>query len=331
LSQLAGPLVTVVVVTHNTRRLTLECLASLEDCASALPHETLVVDNASTDGTVEDVTAAFPDVRVIARSTNGGFSIANNEALRRARGRYTLLLNSDTRVLPGALEAMIAFLEEHPATGLVGCRLVDGDGHTDASAGGLPGFRMQIASWFGFRRLVPDAALRLVLRARPLRRLLDAIAGGYFVPATSESEPREVRFLSGACMLVRRELWDDVGLLDERFFLYLEDADICRRAALAGWRLHYLPAPAIVHLGGRSFAVRSGGATHHLSRERALSLVYYFEKHGGTGPALAMRSVLVAAVAPRLAVAVLRRDRAVSAVLISILRVAVAPLPSATP
>lgn len=316
------PTLSVVVVTYQTRDEVLACLASLRDCAPAVTHETFVVDNASTDGAVEAVAAHFPDVELIARSTNGGFAVANNEALTRARGRYTLLLNSDTLVLPGALEAMVEFLDAHPRTGLVGCRLVGADGGTDPSAGGLPGLRVQVASWFGLKRLVPAGALRRALRVGPLRRALDAAAGGYFVPATSDSEPREVDFLSGACVLVRREVWEQVGLLDERIFLYLEDADICRRAAQAGWRLHYLPYAAIVHVGGRSFAARSGGQTYHLSRERATSLVYYFRKHHGRRGALAIRALIVVSVLPRL---VFARSPQRRALLRAVLRIAVSP------
>ena len=316
------PTISVVIVTHETRDLTLACLESLTASTDGLRTETLVVDNASTDGTAAAVAERFPEVEVVARADNGGFAVANNEGIRRARGRYTLLLNSDTVVQPGALDAMVEFLDANPRTGMVGCRLVDAEGRTDASAGGLPGFRMQAASWLGVKRLVPVAAVRRMLRLPLLGRLVDAVVGGYFVPATSGSEPREVAFLSGACLAVRREVWDQVGLLDERIFLYLEDADICRRAGEAGWRLHYLPHVAIVHLGGRSFAARTGGQTHHLSRERARSLVYYFRKHHGRHGSLAIRALIVVSVLPRLAAA--RRPQR-RARLRSVLRIAVSP------
>lgn len=320
----ASPTLSVVIVTHESRHEALDCLASLAACAEGIAHETFVVDNASTDGTAAAVAEAFPGVHVIARPRNDGFAAASNVALRRARGRHTLLLNPDTRVLPGALEALVGFLDTHPETGLAACRLVDEEGGTDASAGGLPGLRMQVLSWLGLRRLVPREIVRGALRSPPAARALDALAGGYFVPATSGREPREVAFLSGACVLVRREVWGDVGLLDERFFLYLEDADLCRRAARSGWRLHYLPAPAIVHLGGRSFAARSGGRTHHVSRERAESLVHYVRTHDGRARELAARALLVVAVTPRLALALALGDRPLAAVLRSILRVALA-------
>ncbi len=309
-----------MIVTHETRDLTLACLDSLTASTRGLRSEIFVVDNASTDGTPVAVADRFPEVEVIARADNGGFSVANNEAIRRARGRYTLLLNSDTVVLPGALDAMVEFLDANPDTGMVGCRLVDARGRAEASAGGLPGFRMQVASWLGVKRLVPAAALRRMLRIAVLRRLADAAVGGYFVPATSGSEPREVAFLSGACLAVRREVWEDVGLLDEAIFLYLEDADICRRAGEAGWRLHYLPYASIVHLGGRSFAARTGGQTHHLSRERARSLVYYFRKHHGRRGSLAIRALIVVSVLPRVAAAARRPQR--RAQLGSVLRIA---------
>lgn len=317
------PDLSVVVLTHQTRDLVLDCLESLEACMPSFPTEIFVVDDASTDGTVEAVAARFPEVELIARSENGGFAVANNDAIRRARGRYTLLLNGDTIVLPGALEAMVEFLDANPDTGMVGCRLLDAEGRTDASAGGLPEYRMQVMSWLGVKRLVPTWAVARMLRMPRLRRLVDRIAGGYFVPATSVSEPREVGFLSAACVAVRREVWDSVGLLDERIFIYLEDADLCRRVGEAGWRLHYLPGASIIHLGGRSHAARTGGETHHLSRERARSLIYYFRKHHGRWGALAIRALMVVTVLPRLAVAGRRPRR--RALLWTVLRIAVSP------
>jgi GT2 family glycosyltransferase len=323
-------LLSIVVVSHESRPDVLGCLRSLRENPPHGDAEVFLVDNASTDGTAEAVRTEFPAVHVIARPVNDGFSAANNAALRQARGDCTLLLNPDTLVKGGAIDAMAAFMGERPDVGIVGCRLVNEHGETDASAGGLPGLRMQVASWLGLRRLVPRRLVERLVSLGPVRRALGLVVGGYFVPFEADPEPREVEFLSGACLMVRGEVWEQVGLLDERFFLYLEDADICRRAAVAGWRLVYLPGAAIVHLGGRSFAARSGGGTHHLSRERAVSLVYYFRKHGGIAQELAIRGVITAAVAPRLALRLLRGDRDQSALLASILRVAVSPRRSAT-
>jgi GT2 family glycosyltransferase len=317
------PTLSIVILATNQRDLALACLESIERSAPAVDTEIFLVDNASTDGTAEAVAERFPDAEVIVRAENAGFSAGNNDALRRARGRYTLLLNEDTVVLPGALEAMVEFLDANPRTGMVGCRLLDAEGRTDASAGGLPGFRMQIASWLGVKRLVPVAAVKRLVRMPLLTRLVDSVVGGYFVPATSGSEPREVAFLSGACVAVRREVWDQVGLLDERIFLYLEDADICLRAAQAGWKLHYLPGASIVHLGGRASSARTGWPSHHFSRERARSLIYYFRKHHGRGGALAIRALMVATVLPRLVAAARRPDR--RALLRPVLRIAISP------
>ena len=318
------PDLSIIILTHETRDLALACLESVKANTGRLSTEIIVVDNGSKDGTPEAVAEHFPDVELIARRDNGGFAVANNEGIRRAHGRHTLILNDDTVILPGALEAMVEFLDANPRTGMVGCRLLDADGHTDASAGGLPEYRMQVASWLGIKRLVPDAAVQRMLRMPTLRRLVDAVVGGYFVPASSGSEPREVEFLSGACVVVRREVWEQVGLLDERIFLFLEDADICRRAGEAGWRLHYLPGVSIVHLGGRAFSQRTGHR-HHLSRERASALVYYFRKHHGRLGALSMRVLIIVAVLPRLVAAARHPER--RTVLGSLLRIAASPTP----
>jgi GT2 family glycosyltransferase len=317
------PLVlSVVVVSYQSRPDILACLRSLREHPPGVETEVFVVDNASTDGTAEAIAAEFPGVHVIARSQNEGFSVANNAALERAQGRYTLLLNPDTLVRPGAIDALVGFMDEHPEAGLAGCRLVNARGEVDASAGGLPELRMQISSWLGLRKLVPRRLARWLVSVKPLRRAMNLVAGGYFVPFDADAAPREVEFLSGACMLVRQEVWQTTGRLDERFFLYLEDADICARARRDGWRLYYLPGATIVHVGGRSFAALSGGRTHHLSRERAESLVHYFRKHRGRRGELAIRVVMAVTVAARLIAARVRGDRSEAAVLAGVLRVA---------
>jgi GT2 family glycosyltransferase len=315
-------LLSIVVVSYQSRADVLACLQSLHEQRAQVPTEVFVVDNASSDGTAAAVAAEFPHVHLIARAENDGFSAANNAAIDRVRGQYTLLLNPDTLVRPGAIDAMVDFMEQRPEAGIVGCRLVNARGEVDASAGGLPELRMQVVSWLGLRKLVPRRLARRLVSVEPLRRAMNLVAGGYFVPFGDDAAPREVEFLSGACMLVRDELWRTTGRLDESFFLYLEDADICVRARADGWRLYYLPAATIVHVGGRSFAALSGGRTHHLSRERADSLVHYFRKHRGRGGALAIRAVMAVTVVPRLIAARVRGDARAAAVLADVLRVA---------
>lgn len=319
-------MLSVIVVTYESRDHVLACLRSLYVNPPRGEMEVIVVDNGSSDGTPDAVAHQFPAVEVIPRDSNDGFSAANNAGLERARGGYTLLLNPDTLVTPGALDAIVGFMDEHPEAGIVGPRLVNARGEVDASAGGLPELRMQVLSWLGLRRLVPRALVHRLLAFEPTKRVLALVTGAHFVPYEPDERPREVDFLSGACMMVRQEVWHSIGRLDERFFLYLEDADICARAR-GEWALYYLPAATVVHVGGQSFAARSGGRTHHYSRERSESLLHYFRKHRGRAAGLVIRVLMAVAVAPRLLVARLRGDRSGARALAQVLQVALGARP----
>jgi GT2 family glycosyltransferase len=287
-----------VVVSWNTRKLLEECLRSLSSASE--PLEVIVVENGSSDGSADMVRQCFPEARLIENSDNRGFSAANNQGLAICSGFAALLLNSDTRVQSGASERMLQFLTSHPRAGMVGCRLVDAWGEVQPSASGLPGLWMQLASFLGLKRLLPLGAVGHLLKHRLSARLLDVLTNGYFTPTLSSTAPLQVDFLSGACLMVRREVWEEIGLLDESIFLFLEDADWCRRARDAGWELWFLPDLEVVHHGGASFRVRSGGRSHHISRERCASLIYYFEKHEPRWKLVTLRGVVLFALTARL-------------------------------
>jgi N-acetylglucosaminyl-diphospho-decaprenol L-rhamnosyltransferase len=297
-------LISTIIVSADTRSLLEACLRSVEEATAGVDAELIVVDNASTDGSVEMVRERFPDVQLITNERNLGFAAASNQGLRRCAGRLALLLNSDTVLDGSSLEAMIEFMAARPRAGMLGPRLVDADGATQASASDLPGLRMQIASFLGLRRLVPRSAALALARTPGVGRGFQALTSGYLTPELSaeptRSLPKRVAFLSGACLLARRELWEQIGLLDERIFLFLEDADWCRRAAEAGWELWYLPGVEVVHFGGASFRARSGGHTHHVSRERAESLMYYFGKHEPHWKLAVLRLVIFSSLRARL-------------------------------
>jgi N-acetylglucosaminyl-diphospho-decaprenol L-rhamnosyltransferase len=296
----------IVIVNWNTRELLGRCLRAISDAALVPAGEVIVVDNASSDGSLELVYDAFPDVRVIGNTDNRGFGAANNQALRVCSGEFALLLNSDALLRPGAVEAMLELLRSNPRAGMCACRLVDEGGRPLPSASNLPGLAMQAASFLGLKALVSRRlALRLV-RLPVAGRILSALSSGYFVPLSVGVAPQRVDFLSGACLLVRRAVWEDIGLLDEKIFLYLEDADWCRRAGQAGWELYYLPAAEVVHLAGSSFRVRSGGRTYHLSRERCESLLYYFRKHHSVAAVGMLKLLLVVSLGARCVAAQLR-------------------------
>ena len=298
-------LLSIIVVSWNTRALLEECIRSTHSATNKV--ELIVVDNASSDGTTTMVRERFPDARLIENTDNRGFSAANNQGLRVCSGEGALLLNSDTRVNPDALDRMFEFLMSRPSVGMVGCRLVDDQGEVQPSASGLPGLRMQIASFLGLKRLLPASTARRLLSHSITARLLNALTSGYFTPDGTSTDPQRVDFLSGACLMARRQMWEEVGLLDEGIFLFLEDADWCRRAAEAGWELWYLPDVQAVHLGGRSFRARSGGRSHHISRERCTSLLYYFNKHEPRWKVSVLRLVVLASLRARLITLTVRR------------------------
>lgn len=223
----------VVIVSYNVREHLLACLETV--CAGlqagGLRGEIIVVDNASSDGTVEAVRAAFPGVEVIANRGNRGFAAANNQGIQRARGRVVVLLNPDTRVARDALGRLVRYLDENPAVGVVGPRLVYPDGRTQPSRRRFP----TLLTGFLESTVVQD----YWRDNRVLRR--------YYVADRSDDETQEVDWLVGACLAVRREAIETAGLLDERFFLYSEEVEWCWRIRRAGWRVVYLPEATVYH------------------------------------------------------------------------------------
>ncbi len=237
-SPAATPDLSVVIVNWNTRALLRDCLASVpRGIDPEHAAEVWVVDNASRDGSAAMVAADFPHVRLIANAENVGFARANNQALRQSEGRHVLLLNSDTTVKDGSLSAMVRFLDAHATAGAVGCRLENADGTTQRS------------SWNFYPSLATLAADALYLWRIPgVRRWVR----GHEQSLSETAEPTVVKHLLGACLMVRRAALDAVGLMDEGYFMYLEETDWCRRIDDAGWKIYYLPTASIVHYGQQS-------------------------------------------------------------------------------
>lgn len=229
----AGPDVSVVIVSWNTRALTTACLASLPAAAGPRSWDAWVVDNASSDDSVEAIRRDHPQVRVIANPTNVGFAAANNQGIRACAGRYVLLLNSDTVMAPGSLATLVRFADDHPSAGVVGPRLVNPDGSFQTGPTPFPSLRTELLSVTGIGR-------RLTYRGYPSRR-----------PAASTHAQR-TDYVVGACMLARRDAIDAVGVLDESYFMYSEEPDWCWRMRLAGWATWYTPDAVVTHFGGQS-------------------------------------------------------------------------------
>ncbi len=194
-----------------------------------------MVDNHSSDGTVQMVRTEFPNVQLIENAQNMGFTTPMNQALRQGRGAYLLQLNPDTVVLPQALERMIDFLEQHALAGICGPKVLNGDGTLQRSCRRGESRPWAVISYFlGLASLFPRSKL----------------FGEYQMNYMHEDKTHEVAGVSGSCMLIRREVIKQIGYLDERFFAYQEDADFCFRARQAGWRVYYLPTAQIIHYGG---------------------------------------------------------------------------------
>jgi N-acetylglucosaminyl-diphospho-decaprenol L-rhamnosyltransferase len=226
----------VIILSWNVRDLLAQALTSLYTTAAGVDAlEVIVVDNASHDGSAEMVAREFPQTRLIANQENRGFTRGNNQGISEASGNYILLLNPDTELLPGALQALMAYLDKHPDTAMVGPRLLNPDGSTQPSRRRFPTLPILFLESTWLQPLAPKSALaRFYMQDRP-----DTVA-------------QEVDWITGAAMMVRREAVERVGPLDEGYFMYSEELDWCRRFRDAGWRIAYVPTAEIIHYGGKS-------------------------------------------------------------------------------
>jgi N-acetylglucosaminyl-diphospho-decaprenol L-rhamnosyltransferase len=269
-----SPRVGVVIVNYNTADLVVNCLHSLAAEAAGLGLRVAVVDNDSPDGSADRLRAAIAAggwgswAELIPAGRNGGFAAGNNVALRRllaspAPPDFVLLLNPDTVTRPGAVGRLIEFLAARPRAGIAGSRLEDPDGTPQRSAFRFPG----VAAEF-------ENGTRLGLVSRILARRVVA-------PPPRDRE-HEAEWLSGASLLVRREVFEQIGYLDEGFFLYFEEVDFCRRARAAGWECWYVPASRVVHLVGRATGMSAAGRpARRVPAYWLASRRRYFVKHHG--------------------------------------------------
>ena len=230
-----GMLLSIVVVSWNTCDLLVQCLQSVYGTLEAwtISCEVIVVDNASMDDSVQAVRRRFPGVVLIENPVNVGFARANNQAIERSEGQYVLLLNPDTVVQPGAIQGLLHFMDTHPQAGAVAPKLVNPDASFQAS-------------WARFPTLLSEFFLMTGL-AR--------VFVGPYAPSPRPQPQEAARFVdwvAGAALLVRQSAVDQVGALDERYFLYSEETEWCWRLWQGGWEVWYLPDVAIVHYGGAS-------------------------------------------------------------------------------
>lgn len=227
----------IIIVSYNVSSLLRNCLLSIYEHQDTLSFEIFVVDNASNDDSVQMVADEFPEVNLIVNTKNKGFAAANNQAISQASGQYTLLLNPDTVVVSGALGRLVKVLDENPQVGIVGPKLLNKDGTLQPSCYSFPNLINYSIYSFASYRLIPKQS-----RVLPL-----------FLESWDHSYSADIRgFLLGAAIAVRSSLWERVGILDESFFVYGEEKDLCYRAIQAGYKIHFDPVAQIVHHGGQS-------------------------------------------------------------------------------
>ncbi|MCC6840730.1 MAG: glycosyltransferase family 2 protein [Flavobacteriales bacterium] len=227
----------IVIVNYNVKAYLEQCLRSVQEALKGLDGEVFVVDNQSTDGSVEMVARLFPGVRLMANSVNMGFSRANNQAIKECVGEYVLLLNPDTVVGEDVFRKVIAFLDANPTAGGLGVKMIDGTGRfLPESKRGLPTPTVAFYKIIGLSRVFPRS-----------KRF-----GRYHLGHLPENESAPIEILSGACMFLRRSVLDQVGLLDESFFMYGEDIDLSYRIRLGGYENWYFPDAPIIHYKGES-------------------------------------------------------------------------------
>ena len=282
----------IIIVNYRSRAVLLECLASLEADAAGLETETLVVDNDSRDGTPEALAERFPSVRVLVNADNLGYARAVNQGIAATRGAYVMVMNPDCIVRQGALRALLGQLSGQPRCAIAGPRIFNPDGTLEYSARGFPE-----AMTFLFNRY--SLLTRLFPRNRWSRR--------YLLSDWDHASVRDVDWVTGACMLVRRASIEQVGGMDEAFFMFNEDVDWCRRMRLAGWTVTYVPSAVIVHHVGAS----RGHVAPRVILERHRGMIHYFRKHHRANPVVAActDSVIMARAGVMLALNALRRPR----------------------
>lgn len=248
--------ITVCIVNYNTRDLLRECLHSV---LAENPAEILVVDNASTDSSVEMVKVEFPSVQLVTLRKNLGYGAAANRAIVDCRADFVLLLNSDTRLQPGALEALIRYLEANESAAIVGPRIVNPDGTLQTSSFHFPTpvhIFLYLSNLYRFIRYIPG------LRKRSLQAL-------------SSNSAIVVPWVLGAVLALRRQAYESVGGFDESFFMYFEEVDLCYRLAKRGWQVHLAPVAEIVHVGGASTEQQPAA----MKLQYFASLAHFYRQH----------------------------------------------------
>ena len=261
----------ICIVTRQSREEVLECLTSLFEKSQGVDLQVVVVDNNSQDGTIEEIRLKFPNVNLIRNNENLGFSRAVNQGLKTLDARYYLLLNPDTIILDNALQTIVQFMEDTPLAGICIPKVLNRDGTLQYQCRRGEARPWEVFSYFlGLARLFPK----------------DQRFTGYLLNHLDNDKINEVKAVSGSCMLIRREVIEQIGYLDERYFAYQEDTDYCVHARQAGWKVYFVPTAQVIHYGGRGgsgvnpyFGVFQWHRSYYLYYRKNLAKDYPFWFH----------------------------------------------------
>ena len=253
--------ISICIVTYHARDFLRDCLRSIYGTVGPVSFEIIVVDNHSADGTAEMLRDEFPTVRLLVNAENIGYTRPNNQAMRISQGRYILLINPDTLVEHNTITELAGFLDRHPEAGIAGPKVLNRDGTLQKQCRRSEARPWDAFCYFsGLSSLFPH----------------DKRFAGYLMTYLSEDFTHEAQAVSGSCMLIRREVVEQIGYQDEDFFAYQEDTDFCRRARLAGWKIYYNPAAQIIHFAGEG---GSGVQPYRSIVEWHRSYYLYYRKH----------------------------------------------------
>ncbi|OIO17253.1 glycosyl transferase family 2 [Candidatus Kuenenbacteria bacterium CG11_big_fil_rev_8_21_14_0_20_37_9] len=250
----------IIIVSYNVRDLLKKCLESIFRYIKNIDFEVIVIDNASSDGSAAMVGREFLTVNLIANKKNLGFASANNQGIARVRGKYILILNDDTELIDNSLEKLIGLMEKNNNWAIMGCKLLNQDGSLQASVRRFPHFFDQLLVLLKLHHL-PS-----------FKRDLE----NYMCTVFDYGQTQEVEQIMGACMLIRKEIFDKIGSFDEKYFYWFEEVDLCKRAANVGLKVIYTPQAQIIHHGGASF----NQINWHKQIIWNHSVCRYFLKHG---------------------------------------------------
>jgi len=269
--------VSIIIVNWNTRQLLDDCLKSIKNSTANIQYEIIVIDNDSSDDSVQMIKQHYPQVHLIANNTNRGFAAANNQGMEVSKGRYVLLQNSDTVVHHDAIEKTVNYADEYADAAVVGCRVMNSPDQVEMTCFRFPDLLSIFFSSAGLQRLFKNS--RLFGRERMLWWQRDTF--------------RKVDVVSGMYMLVRKEAIDQVGMMDESFFFYYEETDWCYRFAKSGWKALFNPEATITHIGGGGQSSAKVRSKTFVQRQK--SCMIYLKKNKGYLYALAARATLILA------------------------------------